>query len=409
MATSGGIPMVNVHNKAELIILSTDQGTQNDSTNSDVLWPMQDYVGKNDDNITAMVSLNSMAFFNTFDNISKANNKLKVLSWYLDGANETVDIQDVAVPPGHYSITALLDYLNADGVCNDLVPNPGGFYYGLGVYGDATYPPFYTATSNPSKLRLQPPTAGAAPGVLGMAVSSHIYLGFYLIIDDETYPLMKTLGLIFANQSGQTTSARLINAAGISYQVIGFDVYNGGPTQFYTYAPLPYVNPTALNTTSYLSANVINLGGPSAINISMENIGVNIRNSANQLAKGNIIAVVPVTAAYGYRNVYEPSNAFKCAVPGLSLTEFHLIVKSADTGERVDFQGQGWMCSLVIEYFEIDTTHHSLKAQEGNHLTNHSNYQTTVQDHNLPFSGGKTKRSREGELRAGPGHHYAKV
>ena len=385
MSSIGAIKVINVQNRPQLISLCTRSGTQCDSTLNDVTWTMRDSIGVIDQNFTAVISLYSMAFYSSFANIVEGANVLKVLSTFTvtNGSQENYT-QLVTIPPGQYSIDALIAYLNTAGTCNGKKPGDTTYVYGLGVSGNATYPPFAVSTADPSKLVVQAPTAGT--GVLGTVTAAHTYTGFFLIVDATTIPLMNQLGLIENNQSNRVTNTQQITSAGASYSVIGFTpIQIAGSPNRYTYNSSTY--PTTIVQGKLTAGNNIDLGGPLALAVSWENMYANTRNSCDQLSIGDTIAIVPVLGAYGYKNVFQPPIAFKSVIPNFNINQFNLKVRDAATGLPVDFQGSDWLVTLCIEFYEIENNYMSETGQSGigrnvMPLTN-----SAVMNHNLPFSG----------------------
>lgn len=374
------IPMLNVHNRPELVALSTRQGTQSNSSLSDVTWSMRDILMTQSQNHAGVITLHSMMFYNTFANININNNTLKILSTYTVEGVETSDIMTVTVPPGHYDVAQLVDYLNGATICSRL----DTYVYGMGSPAvPQVYKAFEVSTSDPSKIWLAPPAAGTGTD-LGAPDSAHIYKGFHLIVDSTTTPFLQLFGLIERNQSHGITNVSNYTFAGATYRVIGFKpIEQGG---FYVYNTSD--DETGVVTARYVATNCINMGGPTCLTVSLENVYANSRNSYDNLAKGNTIAVIPLEAAYGYKNTYRMApNEFGCVVPNLNMTQIRLTVRDGETGERVDFQGNEWVATLKIEYYEIETQEQSSSSKSGQGHTSHTTNHTQVLDHNLPFSG----------------------
>lgn len=376
----GAVQVLNVQNKPALISLSTKYGDQYDSTLSDVTWTMQESITAADDNFTAVVSIHSMIFNNSFSNIvTDVNDRLKVLSTFTVNGALDYNIIDIIVPPGQYNVDSLVAYLNTS--CNNL----NIFYYGLGVNGNSTYPGFEV---DPDNLRviMYSPTAGTT-GVLGTYNASHVYTGFYLIADAVTTPLLNTLGLLEIRADGTPANTTRINATNtLAYQCIGFTVLNGGANSKYSLQPV-YITPTSLEQVQLMAVNTTELQGPGALSVSWEVATSNARESYNHLSTGNTIAIVPVTGSYGYRCVYEPNNPFKCIIPNFNVNQFHITIRDCETGNYVDFQGSDWVLNLVIEFFEMDNVHKSEQANEGYYRNVMPNMHNSVLNHTLPNSG----------------------
>lgn len=391
MSSQGSVKVVNVQNRPQLVSLSTKNASLKNSTMSTVSWDMRDSISVADANFTAVISLYSMIFYNTFANVTTSNNTLKILSTWLDVNNNQQNfLITVNVPPGHYDINGLVNYLNTDGVCNRNPAEAGttyqNYYVGMGVYGDSVnFPPFEVSSTDAAKVLFQFPTAGLG-GALSTNLGVHVYKGFYLIVDDDTTPFLNLLGILNYNQFGALNNVRNITSAGTTYTVIGNDVTTGGASTPYSYIS-PWSLPTTVESPQTTPPNAINLGGPTALSVSWEQIFANTRMSSHGLNLGDTVGVVPVVAAYGYKTVYQPPNPFKCIIPNFNINRFRIKVCDADTGLPVDFQNTDWSITLNIEFFEIDNEYKSERALMGYGRTVHPTLHTTNLDHNMPHSG----------------------
>ena len=391
--------MINVQNRPQLVSLSTKNAAIKSSDLSTVSWDMRDSISVIDSNFTAVVSLYSMIFYNTFANITANNNTLKILStWTNNGVQENYIIT-VKIPTGHYDINGLVAYLNTDGVCNRNPVAAGepynNFYVGMGVYANTSYPPFQVSSTDSAKIVFQFPTAGNG-GALQLNSANHVYTGFFLIVDDSTTPFLNLMGLLNYNEFGKTTNTRQVNSNGVTYTTIGSNVYTGGTGTLYSYTT-PWVAPTGIETSQTKGINTISLGSPSALSVSWEQIFANTRMSSNGLNLGDTIAVVPISTAYGYKTTYQPPAPFKSVIPNFNINRFRIKVCDADTGEPVDFQNSDWLITLNIEFFEIDNTYKSERALEGFGRTVHPTLHTTNVDHTMPHSGTGGYKKRRGQ------------
>lgn len=423
MSTFGTVQLLNVQSRPQLVSLSTKQGTQCDSTLSDVTWTMQDKIEVPGTNFTAIASLYSMIFYNTFANITSSNCTLKILSTWLDNGVAKSDTITVKVPVGHYDIISFLNTLNQEGVCNKAT---GGFYYGFGNVGGTPQPPaaqtspypgailpFGVSTSDPAKIIFNLPSAGISGAILsalGTYNVAHVYTGFYLIVDTETIPLLKTMGMLVYNQSNVITNTSTID----SLAVIGFPVFTGGATTQYSFT-YPWVAPTTILIKTGVATNCLDLGGPNALTVSWESMNTNTRLSSEGLSIGDCVAVVPVTGAYGYKVVYQPTIPFKCVLPNFNINTFQIKIKDAGTGTLVDFQNVPWIITFNIEFSEIENNNMSEMAAAGVGQVVMPTLHGIVRDHNLPFSGTSGYRDSAKRHRIHPdasfqypssSHHY---
>ena len=392
----GAVQVLNVQNKPTLVSLSTKFGAQCDSSLSDVTWSMQETITAGDDNFTAVVSIHSMIFNNTFANIfAGENDYLEVLTTWTNNNIIEQNIIQITVPPGHYDVDSLTGYLSS----KSSVIGADTYYYGLGGTLSTTTanPGFKVNPTQSTQAVISPPTAGAS-GALSTYVATHVYTGFYLIINEKTRPLLNILGLLEFNQENFITNSVPVVGATVAgvvsqYSCIGFAVFNTGVLSTSVYS---YAQNTAVSTTEQKGINVVELQGPAALSVSWEVATSNARDSYNQLSTGNTIAVVPVDGMYGYRCIYEPNNPFKCIIPNFNVNQFKIIVRNCETGGLVDFQGSDWILNLCIEFYEVDNSHKSEMANKGYYRNVMPNMHNTNMDHTLRFSGtsGYNKKRR---------------
>jgi len=408
MSSIGAVQLLNVQSRPQLVSLSTKQGTQCNSTLSDVTWTMQDKIEVPGVNFTAVASLYSMIFYNTFANITTANCTLKLLSTYTVNGVATTDVIPAQISPGHYDISSFLAALNTEGLCNKFT---GGYYYGLGNISGTSgglpigaVLPFGVSTSDPTKISFNLPSGGtsttAAPA-LGTYNTAHVYTGFYMIVDADTIPLMDTMGLLAYNQSKVITNTR--DVAG--YKVIGFEVYTGGSGTQYTFTS-PWATPTTILIKTGTGVNSMDLGGPTALTVSWESMNTNTRLSSEGLSMGDCVAVIPVTGAYGYKVVYQPTIPFKCVLPNFNINSFQLKIKNAGTGDFVDFQNTPWIVTFNIEFYEVENNNMSESAAAGIGQTVMPTLHGVLRDHTLPFSGTSGYRESAKRHRIHPDAEY---
>lgn len=354
-----------------MVVLCTSQGVHKESSLDTVTWRLPDVLTPQDNqNYAAIVSVQSMSFVNMYHNIhnthGRNNTVMKIMSTYT--ANNIVQTPDkitINLDPGNYSITALLDTLNAKaGAFNT-------YYQGLGdARNISTNPAFQLAAHDKGKITYAPPPTG--PDGLGNRVSAHTYTGFYLIVDEDTTPLLKTLGFLRSErEDGSLLDLKYVEG----YNVLGFNVNAVQVGDPYTY---PENNSHSLNA--------FNLGSQSML-LQWEGNQLESRASADDLRRGSTLAVVPTLSGYGFAQSYEPKNPFRAVLSNFNPFEFKLTVVGVEDGLPWDFYGIPWTVALTVEYIEIDTEQYSSGAANGDYITRHPNLHNTLVDYNLPYSG----------------------
>ncbi len=342
------------------INFSTVYASVKDKSLSVCSWPVQDTIKPPPGNYAALVSVDNFVFYNTLFNITRLNNTLKIISVWADANNviQPVDTITVTVPEGQYDNDSLLAYLGQDGICNR---QSGGFYYGLGVNGDTDYPPFLLNEFQPTRVHFQPPTAGGSGGVLGKwstsgTPSSHQYIGFYLVHDDDTKALLNDMGLL-DNSNDSSSPNNLIPIPGTSYSGLGATVRHTNTDESYFYYG-DSSSPTLVNNVQqFLSilVSILNLSGPNALAISCEQLSAYsmMKNSYANFKSSGTLAIVPIVGSFGTKNVYQPTSPLFIYAPGLSINRFDFQIRNAITGALVNFNNAHWILTLRIEYVEL--------------------------------------------------------
>ena len=365
MSTVGSITMKSTLNPPIMLTLSSAQANVSSSSNNNCVFNVGSAIKATDQNYVCEISLDYMSFYNTIPNITSSNNILKILSLYTVNGVQSYNIITVTIPVGHYNVTTLMNYLNTAGICNNTT---GGFYYGFGNGTNMTYPPFYLNPNDSSKLNIQLPNAGTGAGnTLGVYNAAHVYNGFFLLVDSTTIPFLNTIGYVYKTNNDYNNDLT-INWASQTFSIIGAYVYNGGTGTDYSYIQ-PYVDPASLELANLTPINVLDMGGPTSITIAIQEISTDTLVSYNHLNKGNIIATVPISASYGSKNVYTPTNPAITYIQNLDLNSITVIIRSIDTGLPVSFQGTNWTIALKLVYYEIENAVKSEAAQGGVYKT----------------------------------------
>lgn len=357
ISSVGTVEMVNAQNPPLLVNLSTRSASVFDSKLSDVTWSMTEQIKVPSPNHAAIITLKSFTFFNSFYNIVNGKNTLKVLSTWTNNGSKEEYLLTLVVPPGTYTITSLLDYINSN--INSL---SGGILYGLGNPADVpnsiAETLAFTQTADSTRLILNCAEIAYLNSNPAAYDVTHSYTGFYLLVDDATKGFMRQLGLIDYNYSGNANNQRIIsNSVSGSLVGIGFDLNWTGAT----YA---YFNP---QVGSIISPDALDISGINQLGIHLQSGSSNSRNSYQNLSIGDCIASVPVTGSAGYKTTYEPPNLFRAIVTNFQTNNFNIIVRDTGTGAPVDFHGVHWDISLVIEMKEIENASKggASKAGEG--------------------------------------------
>lgn len=376
MQVIGTRPLQPTNNKPVLVNISSRNGIGINSTKSSGSWPVSVPITSEDVSFAAKISLKSMYFFNTLSsNINSNNNVLKILT----ARTSNSVLNTVTIPTGHYDINSLINYLNKDDICNayngaTVSGINASSFEGLGSKADVNYPPFFISSSDPARISFQGfPLGTYNPSPANWPVrynGSYFYRGIYLVIDNTTIPLLKTMGLIELDGYGKAINGKMISCDLGTFQVIGFDIQCEGSTAATTSSNgsrYSYNGDySSISTSIFTGINSVNLSSPLAIAITMDNAGMCGRNSYESFTPTNTVAVVPVSAAYGYQCSYEAINPFESIIQGYNANDFRIQIRYADTGTLVDFQNTDWLMVFKIEFMESDNTR---KATDSNSIS----------------------------------------
>ena len=373
--STGVIPLVNTQAKPQLISLATARTNIKTSKLDDVNWVLNEPIHPPESNFCAKISVNSMMFFNSFRNITEDNNTLKVMSVYkVNGViGQQTDVLTIA--KGNYNVAELVVAIN--NLCNT---SAGGIIYGMA-----------SVSQDAAAARLTIVGFDEAAD-LGVVVAAHEYLGFYFVWDDETAECLELMGFgSRAPGGGYVDIIRIPNLPATTvYYGIGFEYANTGVGSDYTARGGGNIDITA-GVPSVEASNAFDLAGIPALNISLRGVRADLRSGAG-LYRSETIAVVPVTAQFGRKDIFMPPNPFKSVTTDLSLGSFNIIIEDAASGKRVDFNGVGYVINIEVEWFETDNTQKSDLALSGvstkvmpmfhhenpNHLLPHSGYKHPV-------------------------------
>jgi hypothetical protein len=385
------------------VTLSASNAQIKTSKLSDVTFQMRNALRAMDSTFTAVVKLKMFTFSNMFYNIEEGNNVMKIVSSWNTPTGFQEQMITIVVPPGNYTTepidpsaendedvinSNLVAYLNQH--CNGSVD---GFYVGMGVEGDATQKGFLVQEGT-NQLVFEPPNIAS----LGAPDEDHLYLGFYLVYDAETAALMEQLGLI-QRENGTVTTPGYGFCPGTNKQGLGFNAIVAAGGGSYTYQVVDGVYATPLNAemtgVAREGANPMNLGTCPALLLSWEQISSKGLNSCDQMTTGDTFATVPVMSAYGNRTTFADPVPYECYVTNFNVTQFHIQIRRADTGQLVDFKGVNWVMVLVIEFKEVENQPMSTNARNGIGKQIMPTNQNERVNHLLPFSGQKRVRYSE--------------
>lgn len=291
-----------------------------------------------------------MSFYNSFKNITSKNNTFKVLAVYNVNGVPTGTSKTLKITEGNYKPDKLAEAMNTLMQNLNTGVNLGSYKTGLQIKADAVSTGRFTLNA-PEGVLSNPPVPAYN--------LAHQYVGFYLLVDTETIPLLTMLGFT------ETVMSNIINDPIVFVDGTGTNVYRGiGVTVVTDFANELYRYSEA-NTNGFVGSDVYNLSSVKALNIGVDGISSQIRAGKN-LNSNNLLDIVTVDTEFLFLTHYEGNpNPYKVIQSNNSMNSITLIITDAETGERVDFDGADWILTMRIESKEIDNTPKSATAYSG--------------------------------------------
>lgn len=358
----GTIPIVNTEALPKTFYFNSKKAsTKNPQLSScqfnlsnPITCPTEDYI--------ARIRVRSFNFMNKFYSILSGSNKLKVVSTWFDESTIKYFINTIEVPPQKYEITELLKIINP--LINTAPAGDVTYKYGFGSYGEYVAATESTWNSLPflnkdgeASILMESPTNHTAE-YLSILVTSHRYVGFYLLYDKETAGLMDQLGLVSKDDNGNPNNVplipELINESTVNFYGIGFRYY-------YDSVAGAYKN---FSTNTIISPDSYDLSGPRMLKIKMAGISTTIA-SGNSMNTSDVIAIIPVTNRFGYLNNDFYENPIEVYASQLQLSSADITIMDEMTDTFADFQGSHWILCIDVSFYETTNDYITEKAISG--------------------------------------------
>jgi hypothetical protein len=341
---------------------------------SDVIIPFTANLADHDPLKVMKVSITDVLFSNVFYNIRPNVCTLKTCDLWAAGRNKsfTYTVKTVSIPYGYYNYDTFTDYCNSGGSGDS---GPGiGFYLTRTMSGGGSLNVFYgfgskyagLTTNNIdasaysltlAKIWAQTPTLGdmfqsylSDSTVTITGSQSGIYAGKYLIVDEETYPLMHLLG--FSHQA----ILEAPDIPGTPYKGLGYPIYSresGGNTQ-YSFDNLNWGTSTADATfKSLVPMTVSDFTGLDDLYIHCEQMRTQFMSSQGRspLSPNDVVCVVPVSVAYGEKMSFVPNFPLESYLVNTNITQLRFRMTNSNN-EELDFKGINWSLTMYCE--EVD-------------------------------------------------------
>jgi hypothetical protein len=334
--------LITTQQAPTLISLSTTYSSKPNNANSRNTFSVLNPISTRTDQDFGQVALTQMSGTNSIVNIpSEVTLQLKA-TWFNELLNiEEFSITDIFIPPGHYSYSTMLAFLNGSLPTFADEPYPDTVY-GLG--GTAVPSPLPTNVPvSKSEINtkfifsqyadiLTQVFVGPAP------VNEHVYRTFEIVFTASVYRLFVMLGLspLFDPLNFPTSFTNYVIQVNKSSEA-----YDVG---------------TNLTTVTYNVQNQImapftfNFASPQCLYVYIESpVNSQFRSPFNQNNPSNLIARVPINTSFGFQFSYSQQNLIYSQQKNLNISQIAITCRD-EYNELVDFQNTPWFIELAVKF-----------------------------------------------------------
>ena len=334
--------LITTQQAPTLVSLSTTYSSKPNNANSINTFTVLNPISTRTDQDFGQVALLQMSGTMSIVNIPKEVKLQIKCTWYNEAeAAEEFSFTDIYIPPGHYSYTNMLAFLNAQ------LPTFSDFPYPDTVYGLGGVPIPGPLPENVPVTKLEINTkfifsqfadilTQTFPGAV--VVNEHVYRTFEIVNNAESYRLFVLLGLspLFdPSQFPSSFSDYIIRVAKSSQ----------------SYDPIPDETTVTYNVINDIVAPfTFNFASPQCLYIYIESpVNSQFRSPFVNNNPSNLIARVPLTQSFGFQFLYIPQNIIYTQQKNLNITQLSLTVRD-EYNEYVDFQNSPWFIELGIKF-----------------------------------------------------------
>jgi len=288
------------------------------------------------------VALTQMSGTNSIVNVPNELTLQLKSTWY----NEQLDVEefaitDIFIPPGHYSYTSMLAFLN--GSLPTFADEPYlNTVYGLGGTPIPTPAPTnvpVTKSEINTKLFFSQFASILTQVFVGpVVVNQHVYRTFEIVFTASIYRLFVMLGLSplydpSSFPSSFTNYVIVVNRSSQQYDPIANETTVFYDVQNQIQAPFSF-----------------NFASPQSLYIFIESpVNSQFRTPFNQNGPSNLIARVPLNTAFGFQFSYSQQNLIYSQQKNLNISQIAITCRD-EYNELVDFQNTPWFIELAIKF-----------------------------------------------------------
>lgn len=346
-------------------------------TKSDVVIPFVANLADHDPLKVMKVSITDVLFSNVFYNIRPNVCTLKFCDVFKAGRNESASfrVQSCVVPYGYYNYDTFTDYCNSGGLG---AGGPGLGYYETPTINSTTVVDIFygfgskyagLTTNNidasaysltTAKIWAQTPTLGdmfqsylSDNTVTITGNDSGIYAGKYLIVDEETYPLMHLLGYSHRDIEQAPEIPGTNGLRGYGYPIYSRE--SSGNTE-YSFDGLHWGTSSADTVyKSLLPTTISDFTGLDDLYIHCEQLRTQFMSSQGKapLAPNDVVCVVPINVAYGDKMSFIPNFPLESFLINTNVTQLRFRMTNSNN-EELDFKGINWSLTMYCEEVDDD-------------------------------------------------------
>jgi hypothetical protein len=263
-------------------------------------------------------------------------------TWYNEVIqSEEFAITEIPIPPGHYSYSTMLAFLN--GSLPTFADEPYlNTVYGLGGTPVPTPAPTnvpVTKSEINTKFIFSQFAAILTQTFVGpVVVNEHIYRTFEIVNSPSVYRLFVLLGL-----------SPLFDPSVFPTSFSNYVIQVARSSQAYD----PVTNTT---TVSYDVRNQIfapftfNFASPQCLYVYIESpVNSQFRSPFNNNNPSNLIARVPINTAFGFQFSYSQQNLIYSQQKNLNISQIAVTCRD-EYNELVDFQNAPWFIELAVKF-----------------------------------------------------------
>ena len=374
--------------KSFAVFVNSKSALENTPAKSEVTIPFVANIAVHEPFKTFKFSLIDVLFTNVFYNVRPGAQTLKYINTYAAGRGvaATYELVEIVIPEGFYDYASLSAYLSQPNILGKqtyLATFTTNTYQGFGAtewaaITTAAVIDAAVAELAQGKIVINTPTLGdmyqynigISSNYSGWTSAySYIYSGVYLVEDQSTYRMLRTLGI-------SNDSTVPVAIPGTTYSGYGFKIYaeETGTTTIstsYSFDNVTFVSDSTLANTTHktiVPTTITDLSGLDEIYIHCSQFRTQFQSSYSKQAVGpnDVIAVIPVSVPFGTKMQWNPQFPLHAYLLNTNVQQLEFRMTNSNN-ELLNFNGIDWSMTLFCEE-EIDESR--LELENGGTFNN---------------------------------------